>query len=100
MYHDVKCINKPMLSVFLCLFCCACVLLCVAVLEAVHRWRTEKESCLSGEKQAEEEEEESIYTVHHEEVTLPVRGDPRAYNCVGGAVCDSFYRVLPLTSCH
>lgn len=50
--------------------------LCVAVLEAVHRWRTEKESCLSGEKQAEEEEEESIYTVHHEEVMLTVLETP------------------------
>lgn len=49
----------------------------VAILEAVHRWRTEKESCLSGEKQAEEEEEESIYTVHHEEVTSTVWETPR-----------------------
>uniref|UniRef100_A0A4W6FHL6 Pre-mRNA-splicing factor ISY1 homolog n=1 Tax=Lates calcarifer TaxID=8187 RepID=A0A4W6FHL6_LATCA len=39
-----------------------------AVLEAVQRWRTEKESRLSGEKpQEEEEEEESIYTIHSEE---------------------------------
>ncbi|XP_039971537.1 pre-mRNA-splicing factor ISY1 homolog isoform X2 [Xiphias gladius] len=37
------------------------------VLEAVQRWRTEKESRLSGEKQEEEEEEESIYTVLNEE---------------------------------
>uniref|UniRef100_A0A8C6NPD2 Pre-mRNA-splicing factor ISY1 homolog n=1 Tax=Nothobranchius furzeri TaxID=105023 RepID=A0A8C6NPD2_NOTFU len=37
-----------------------------AVSEAVNKWKTENESCLSGEKQ-EEEEEESIYTVHNEE---------------------------------
>ncbi|PWA13877.1 hypothetical protein CCH79_00019185 [Gambusia affinis] len=35
-----------------------------AVLEAVQKWRTEKESRI----QQEEEEEESIYTVHNEEV--------------------------------
>ncbi|KAI3369584.1 hypothetical protein L3Q82_024491, partial [Scortum barcoo] len=41
-----------------------------AVLEAVQRWRAEKESRLSGDKQQqEEEEEESIYTVHNEEVS-------------------------------
>lgn len=39
-----------------------------AVLEAVQRWKTERESRVSGEKQQEEEEEESIYTVHNEEV--------------------------------
>lgn len=44
--------------------------LCAAVLEAMQRWRTEKESRLSGEKQEEEEEEESIYTIHHEEVNF------------------------------
>ncbi|XP_070703184.1 pre-mRNA-splicing factor ISY1 homolog [Pempheris klunzingeri] len=40
-----------------------------AVLEAVQKWRTEKEARLSGDKQQqeEEEEEESIYTVHNEE---------------------------------
>ncbi|XP_013763239.1 pre-mRNA-splicing factor ISY1 homolog [Pundamilia nyererei] len=38
-----------------------------AVLEAVHRWKTERESRVSGEKQQEEEEEESIYTVYNEE---------------------------------
>nr|XP_020467875.1 pre-mRNA-splicing factor ISY1 homolog [Monopterus albus] len=39
-----------------------------AVLEAVQKWRTEKESHLSGDKQQkEEEEEESIYTVLNEE---------------------------------
>ncbi|XP_061584100.1 pre-mRNA-splicing factor ISY1 homolog [Cololabis saira] len=37
-----------------------------AMMEAVQKWRTEKESRLSGDK-PEEEEEESIYTVHHEE---------------------------------
>ncbi|XP_006801932.2 pre-mRNA-splicing factor ISY1 homolog [Neolamprologus brichardi] len=37
------------------------------VLEAVHRWKTERESRVSGEKQQEEEEEESIYTVYNEE---------------------------------
>ncbi|TKS65698.1 Pre-mRNA-splicing factor ISY1 -like protein [Collichthys lucidus] len=37
-----------------------------AVLEAVQRWRTERESRLSGEKEEEEEEEESIYAVHNE----------------------------------
>ncbi|KAM4589039.1 pre-mRNA-splicing factor ISY1 homolog [Odontesthes bonariensis] len=37
-----------------------------AVMEAVQKWRTEKESRLSGDK-PEEEEEESIYTVHSEE---------------------------------
>lgn len=40
---------------------------CTAVLEAVQRWRTERESRLSGEKE-EEEEEESIYAVHNEVV--------------------------------
>lgn len=40
-------------------------------MKAVERWRTEKESRLSGEKQQEEEEEEeSIYTVHREEVNF------------------------------
>lgn len=43
-------------------------------MEAVQRWRAEKESRLSGEKQQqqqEEEEEESIYTVHNEQVNCP-----------------------------
>lgn len=42
-------------------------------MEAVQRWRKEKESRLSGEKQQEEEEEEedSIYSVHNEEVNCP-----------------------------
>lgn len=44
------------------------VCVCVAVLEAVHRWKTERESRVSGEQQQEEEEEESIYTVYNEEV--------------------------------
>ncbi|KAM7421781.1 hypothetical protein PAMA_010030 [Pampus argenteus] len=38
-----------------------------AVLEAVHRWRTDRESRLSVDKQ-DEEEEESIYTVNNEEL--------------------------------
>ncbi|XP_039896909.1 pre-mRNA-splicing factor ISY1 homolog [Simochromis diagramma] len=38
-----------------------------AVLEAFHRWKTERESRVSGEQQQEEEEEESIYTVYNEE---------------------------------
>lgn len=38
-----------------------------AVLEAVHRWKTERESRVSGEQQQEEEEEESIYTIYSEE---------------------------------
>lgn len=38
-----------------------------AVLEAVHRWKTERESRVSGEQQQEEEEEESIYTIYNEE---------------------------------
>ncbi|XP_075993851.1 pre-mRNA-splicing factor ISY1 homolog [Genypterus blacodes] len=38
-----------------------------AVLEAVQKWRTEKDSHLSGEKQQHEDEEESIYTVRDEE---------------------------------
>ncbi|KAM9859410.1 pre-mRNA-splicing factor ISY1 homolog [Aulostomus maculatus] len=38
-----------------------------AVLQAVQKWKTEKESRLSGDKQEEEEEEESIYTVHNDE---------------------------------
>ncbi|XP_059183322.1 pre-mRNA-splicing factor ISY1 homolog [Centropristis striata] len=40
-----------------------------AVQEAVLRWRTEKDSRLSGDKQQpdEEEEEESIYTIHSEQ---------------------------------
>ncbi|XP_037535642.1 pre-mRNA-splicing factor ISY1 homolog isoform X1 [Nematolebias whitei] len=37
-----------------------------AIQEAVQKWKTEKESRLSGEKQ-QEEEEESIYSVHNEE---------------------------------
>lgn len=51
-----------------CVCVCLCVRGCVAVLEAVQRWKTERESRVSGEKQQEEEEEESIYTVHNEEV--------------------------------
>ncbi|KAM9410032.1 pre-mRNA-splicing factor ISY1 homolog [Pholidichthys leucotaenia] len=40
-----------------------------AVMEAVQKWKTEKESRLSGDKQPqEEEEEESIYTKFHEEL--------------------------------
>ncbi len=55
------------LSVCVCVCVCACVR--AVVLEAMQKWRTEKESRLSGEKQQEEEEEEeSIYTVHTEEV--------------------------------
>lgn len=48
-----------------------CVLCFAAVSEAVQKWRTEKESRV----QQEEEEEESIYTVHNEEVNLsrPIR---------------------------
>ncbi|KAM7401487.1 hypothetical protein PAMP_016796 [Pampus punctatissimus] len=38
-----------------------------AVLEAVHRWRSDRESRLLVDKQ-DEEEEESIYTVHNEEL--------------------------------
>lgn len=55
---------------FVCIYVYVGVLcyLCAAVLEAAQRWRMEKESRLSGEKHQEEEEEESIYTVHHEEV--------------------------------
>lgn len=37
-------------------------------MEAVQKWRTE-EFHLSGDKQ-QEEEEESIYTVHYEEVNI------------------------------
>ncbi|XP_047437820.1 pre-mRNA-splicing factor ISY1 homolog [Mugil cephalus] len=37
------------------------------VLEAVQRWRTERESRVSGQKPEEEEEEESIYNIHDEE---------------------------------
>lgn len=36
-------------------------------MEAVQRWRKEKESRLSGDKQ-EEEEEESIYSVRNDQV--------------------------------
>ncbi|KAM6927353.1 pre-mRNA-splicing factor ISY1 homolog [Xenentodon cancila] len=45
-----------------------------AMMEAVQKWRTEKESHLSGDKQ-EEEEEESIYTIHHEEADDEERWD-------------------------
>uniref|UniRef100_A0AAQ4PEA5 Pre-mRNA-splicing factor ISY1 homolog n=1 Tax=Gasterosteus aculeatus aculeatus TaxID=481459 RepID=A0AAQ4PEA5_GASAC len=38
-----------------------------AVVEAVQKWKTEKEARLSGDKPQEEEEEESIYKVHREE---------------------------------
>ncbi|KAK1901384.1 Pre-mRNA-splicing factor ISY1 like [Dissostichus eleginoides] len=41
-----------------------------AVQEAVQKWRKEKESRLSGDKQPEEEEEESIYNAHKEEEAL------------------------------
>ena len=42
-------------------------------MEAVQKWRSEKESRLSGEKQQEEdEEEESIYTIHNQEVSSPL----------------------------
>lgn len=41
-----------------------------AVLEAVQKWRTEKEARLSGDKPEEDEEEESIYSAHHEEVSF------------------------------
>lgn len=46
--------------------------LCVhaAVLEAVQKWRTEKEARLSGDKPEEDEEEESIYSGHREEVSF------------------------------
>lgn len=53
---------------------CPVFVLCVraraAVLEAVQKWRTEKEARLSGDKPEEDEEEESIYSAHHEEVSL------------------------------
>lgn len=51
-----------------------CLYLCIvflAVMEAVQKWKTEKETRLSGDKQ-EEEEEESIYTVHNDEVNCAV----------------------------
>ncbi|XP_037346634.2 pre-mRNA-splicing factor ISY1 homolog [Pungitius pungitius] len=38
-----------------------------AVVEAVQKWKLEKEARLSGDKPQEEEEEESIYKVHREE---------------------------------
>lgn len=47
---------------------------CVAVLEAVQKWKTEKESRVSGEKQQEEEEEENIYTVYNDEVSCAFTG--------------------------
>lgn len=51
---------------------CSCVLIsCLAaVTEAVQKWRTEKEARLSGDKPEEDEEEESIYSAHHEEVSV------------------------------
>lgn len=41
-------------------------------MEAVQKWRTEKEFHPCGDKQQEKEEEEekSIYSVHNEEVTV------------------------------
>lgn len=47
---------------------------CVAVIEAVQKWKTEKESRVSGEKQQEEEEEENIYTVYNDEVSCAFAG--------------------------
>lgn len=40
-------------------------------MEAVQKWRTE-ESHLSGDKQQLEEAEESIYSIHYEEVNMEV----------------------------
>lgn len=44
---------------------------CEVVMEAVQKWRTE-ESPLSGDKRQLEEEEESIYSIHYEEVKMEV----------------------------
>uniref|UniRef100_A0A3Q3XJ20 Pre-mRNA-splicing factor ISY1 homolog n=1 Tax=Mola mola TaxID=94237 RepID=A0A3Q3XJ20_MOLML len=53
----------------------------MSLLEAVQRWRSEKEARLSGEKQQQEEEEEekSIYTVHCEQVNLSFQEFPGLY---------------------
>lgn len=61
-----------MLSVSVCIFLFIVFVLGAAVLEAVQKWRAEKEARLSGDKpQQDEDEEESIYTVHNEEVNCP-----------------------------
>ncbi|KAG7494785.1 hypothetical protein JOB18_037566 [Solea senegalensis] len=39
-----------------------------AVVDAVQKWRTERESRLCGDKHQEDEDEENIYSVHTEEV--------------------------------
>lgn len=39
-------------------------------MEAVQKWKAEKETHLPGEKPAQEEEEESIYSVQNQEVTF------------------------------
>ncbi|XP_058488801.1 pre-mRNA-splicing factor ISY1 homolog isoform X1 [Solea solea] len=41
--------------------------LTVAVVDAVQKWRTERESRLCGDKHQEDEDEENIYSVHTEE---------------------------------
>lgn len=56
-----------------------CVFLCVVVLDAVEKWRTERESRLSGEKQQEEEEEQSIYSTFTEEVNCPFTGSTHCF---------------------
>lgn len=47
-------------------------------MEAVQKWRTEKELHLCGDKQQEQEEEESIYSVHHEEVNIEAGAQEKA----------------------
>lgn len=49
--------------------------MCAALMEAVQKWRAEKESRLSGEEkqqQEEEDDDESIYAVHNEQVNCPL----------------------------
>lgn len=52
---------------------CVCVCLYAALQEAVQKWRAEKEARLSGNKSLEEvqpeEEEQSIYSAHKEQVS-------------------------------
>ena len=45
-----------------------CVCVCVAVVEAVERWKAELSSRLAGGQKEEEEEEESLYAKGTEEV--------------------------------
>ena len=52
----------------MCVYILMCVSVCVAVMEAVERWKAELSARLAGGQKEEEEEEETLYAKGTEEV--------------------------------